>query len=122
MDKTEYLQNPRPIPDGIYQFVNVIKQLKGVKEVILFGSSATDAWRQDSDWDLGIVCKGIYGRDIENYLRIKGISKEQIGKLNINAHVFMQDDIDRYKKDGKATGHPMRGVMMANMLSNGIHL
>ncbi len=122
MDKSEQLPKLRKIPQGVSQFVDVLKQIPEVNRIILFGSSVTGAYRETSDWDLGVICNGISAKDVDEYLRKKGITKEQVGELNIHAQVFTQEEIDRFERDGRATGHPMKGVMILNMLTNGIPL
>lgn len=118
----EFSPNPRKIPKNILQFVEVLKQLAGVNEIILHGSSVSGRYRKNSDWDLGVICRGVTATDIDGHLRQMGISIEQVGKLNVDVRVFTQEEIELFKREGRVTGHPMKARMISNMLFLGKRL
>lgn len=120
-DKESSLR-PRTVSREILQFVKVLKQLDGVSEVILHGSSVSGRYRKNSDWDLGVVCRGVTAIDVDAHLRRMGISVEQIGKLNVDVRVFTQEEIGLFEREGRVTGHPMKARMISNMLFLGRRL
>lgn len=120
MNETDRSSLPREMPAGVIRFVETVKQFPGVSIVTLFGSSVTEhEWRQTSDWDIGIITRGISAAEVDRLLREQGITKDQIGVLGIHAQVFFADEIERFKETGRATGHPMKAVLLSNMLETG---
>lgn len=115
-------RKPRPIPISITQFATTLKQIGGVEEVILHGSSVSGTFRKGSDWDLAVIGRGVTASDIDDYLRRIGVSIERVGELNVHVMVFGRAAIELFLNEGRGTGHPETARLISNMLYWGIRL